>query len=255
VLLDHYAYSSRWRLLHPAVKGLLAGLGLAASLAAATPLVPLLVMATMAGATLLGARIPVIAYLRLLLIPSGFLLAGVASLTVSLAGGDFILGTVPFLDLPLGLSHAGLRQAGLVLARSLAAVTSLYLLALTTPLTEIVGLLRRLGVPRLLLELMVLAYRQIFVFLQVAREMAVAQQARLGYTSAGNSLRSLAALGANLYLRTHQQSRLLQRGLVSRGYEEELRWLEREVALPAGQLALAAVTGGLLLALALLVPG
>lgn len=255
MLIDRYAYANAWRLLHPAVKGLLAGLGLVAALAAATPLVPLLVMAVMAGVTLLGARIPVAAYLRLLLAPAGFLLAGAAGLAVSLGGGDSVSVSLPPLGVSLGLSHEGLRQAGLVLARALGAVSSLYLLALTTPLSEVLGLLRRLGVPKLLLELMVLAYRQIFVLLQIAREMTVSQQSRLGYATAGNSLRSLAALAANLFLRIHQRSRQLHRGLSARGYEEELRWLERDCPLPGGQLAMAAATGGALVALALLVRG
>jgi cobalt/nickel transport system permease protein len=255
VLIDRYAYANRWRAVHPVVKGVLTGLGMAASLASDSPLVPLLVMVVMSGATLLGARIPVMPYLRLLLVPAGFLLAGVVSLAMSLGGGDILLVTLPVFDLPLGLSHAGLHQAGLVLARSLGAVTCLYLLALTTPLTEIVGLLRRLGVPRLLLELMVLAYRQIFTLAHVAREMTEAQQSRLGYATAGNSLRSLAALTANLTLRTHQRSRQLHRALVARGYEEELHWFEREQSLPAGQLVLATTIGGVLLALALLVGG
>ncbi len=255
MLLDRYAYNNRWRLLHPAIKGLLAGFGLVAALVSATPLVPLLVMVVMAGATLLGARIPAAAYLRLLLVPAGFLLVGVASLAVSLGGGDTLLVTLPGIAVPLGLSHGGVRQAGLVLARALGAVTSLYLLALTTPMTEIIALLRRLGVPQLLLELMVLAYRQLATVLHIAREMTVAQQSRLGYATAGNSFRALAVLGANLYLRTHQRSRQLHLALVARGYEEELCWLERKPALPAGQLVLAVATGVLLVAMALLITG
>jgi cobalt/nickel transport system permease protein len=254
VLIDRLAYSNRWRLLHPAVKGMLAGLGLAASLAAASPLVPLLVMAVMAGATIFGAGIPAGVYLRLLLVPAGFLLAGVPGLAVTMGPGDLPLFTPRFLDLQLGLSHAGLRQVTLVLARACGAISCLYLLALTTPMTEIIALLRRLRVPSLLLELMLLAYRQLFTFRATARKMTVAQQSRLGYATTINSLRSLAATSANLYLRIHRCTRLLHRALVSRGYEENLRWLERDVVLPAGQLALAAVTGGLLVALALLVP-
>jgi cobalt/nickel transport system permease protein len=255
MLLDRYAYSNRWRLVHPAVKGVFAGLGLVAALAAANPLVPLLVMMVMAGAALGGARIPVAAYLRLLLAPAGFLLVGVVSLAVSLGSGDLPLVSLPAVGVTLGVSHEGVRQAGLVLARALGAVTCLYLLALTTPLTEVVGLLRRLGAPRLLLELMVLAYRQLFSLLQVAGEMTVAQQSRLGYASLGNSRRSLAALAANLYLLTHQRSRQLFHALLARGYEDELLWLERDIPLPAGQLALATATGGVLVALALLVRG
>ena len=67
-----------------------------------------------------------------------------------------------------------------MLARALAAIAAVYFLVLTTPLTEIVGLLRRLRVPALLLELMVLAYRQIHVFSEVAGQMRSAQVSRLG---------------------------------------------------------------------------
>jgi len=253
VLLDGFAYGNRWRYLNPAEKGLLAGLALAAALAARSPLTAGVVFACMAALTVGGAGIPLLAYLRLLLLPAGFLLAGVASLVISFGGGDIPLGTLPGVGLSVFLSKAGLAQASLVLARSLGAVAALYFLALTTPMTEIIGLLRRLRVPALLLELMVLAYRQIFVFLQIAREMRVAQASRLGYATTGNSFRSLATLGANLYLRAHHRSKLLHRSLVCRGYEDDLCWLERDYPRSTRNLLLATAVGGGLLALALLV--
>ena len=245
MLLDVYAYGNRWRYLNPAEKGLLTGLALVAALMARSPLAAGVVFACMTALTIGGAGIPLLAYLRLLLFPAGFLLAGVASLVVSFGGGDIPLGTLPWVGLPVFLSEAGLVQAALVLARSLGAVSALYFLALTTPMTEIIGLLRRLRVPALLLELMVLAYRQIFVFLQIAREMRTAQASRLGYGSLG-------ALGANLYLRAHQRSMLLHRSLVCRGYENDLRWLERDYPRSTRNLLLAAALGGGLVVLALL---
>ena len=252
MLLDVYAYGNRWRYLNPAEKGLLTGLALVAALMARSPLAAGVVFACMTALTIGGAGIPLLAYLRLLLFPAGFLLAGVASLVVSFGGGDIPLGTLPWVGLPVFLSKAGLVQAALVLARSLGAVSALYFLALTTPMTEIIGLLRRLRVPALLLELMVLAYRQIFVFLQIAREMRTAQASRLGYGTLGNGFRSLAALGANLYLRAHQRSMLLHRSLVCRGYENDLRWLERDYPRSTRNLLLAAALGGGLVVLALL---
>ncbi len=248
MLLDDHAYGNRWRHLNPAEKGLLAGLALLAALLARTPSAAALVFAGMAALTVGGARIPLLVYLRLLLLPAGFLLVGTAGLAVSFTGGDLQLG-----HWPLYLHYAGLEPAALALARSLGAVAALYFLALTTPMTEIVGLLRRLHVPALLLELMVLAYRQIFVFGRIAVEMRQAQASRLGYASVGNSFRSLAALAANLYLRGHYRSRLLHRSLVGRGYEDELRWLERDYPRSTRNLLLAVALGGGLVALALLV--
>jgi len=254
VLFESYAYSNRWRLLHPVEKGLLSGFALIAALVAGSKLAALTVFFCLAALTICGAGIPLRVYLRLLLIPAGFLLAGVASLAISFGGGDIPLGTLPGFDLSVFLSQTGLEQATLVLARSLGAVAALYFLALTTPMTEIIGLLRRLRVPTLLLELMVLAYRQIFVLLQIASEMRVAQASRLGYATPGNSCRSLAALAANLYLRVHNRSRLLHRALVGRGYEDELRWLEPEYAYSSRNLFLITVAGCGFLTLALLLP-
>lgn len=254
MLVDSCAYGNRWRFLHPAEKGLLAGLALLAALAARSPLAALMVFACMAALTVGGAGIPLRIYLRLLLLPAGFLLAGVASLAVSFGGGEIPLGTLPGLNWSIFLSQAGLTQAALAFCRSLGAVGALYFLALTTPMTEIIGLLRRLRVPALFLELMLLAYRQIFVFLQIAQDMRTAQASRLGYATTGNSFRSLAALGANLYLRVQQRSRLLHRSLLCRGYEDDLRWLEREYPRSRGTLLPAAAVGAALLSLALLLP-
>lgn len=249
MILDRHAYASPWRDVHPAPKALLAGLGLAAALAAASPAAALPVMAAMAGLTLYGARLPLNAYLRLLLLPAGFLAVSAIGLAVTFGNAE-----LPLLPGVIGLSRPGLQAAALAASRAMAAVASLYFLALTTPLPELVDLLRRLRVPALLLELTVLAYRQLFTFLAVAAAMRVAQQARLGYATPGNSLRSLAALGANLYLRSHQRGRQLYRSLLARGYENELRWLGDRPPLAAGPLLAAAAGGSLLVALALLVP-
>ncbi len=252
MLLDIYAYGNRWRTLNPAEKGLLTGLALIAALVARSPFPALVVFVGMATLTVGGAGIPLLAYLRLLLLPAGFLLAGVASLVISFGAGDIPLGTLPGFGLPVFLSDTGIAQAVLVLARSLGAVAALYFLALTTPMTEIIGLLRGLRVPALMLELMVLAYRQIYVFLQIAREMRVAQASRLGYATTRNSFRSLASLVANLYLRAYHRSKQLHRSLVCRGYEDDLRWLERNYPRSTRNLLLAAVVGGGLLAFSLL---
>jgi len=255
VLLDSFAYANRWRHLNPAEKGLFTLLALAAALATRAPVAALAVFGCVALVTIGGARVPMGVYLRLLLLPIGFLSAAVAGLALSFGGGDIPLGTLPLLDLPVFLSKVGLAQAALAFSRALGAVAALYFLALTTPTTEIIALLRRLRVPALLLELMVLAYRQIFVFLQIAREMRIAQASRLGYASVGSSFHSLAILGANLYLRAHQRSKLLHRSLICRGYQDDLRWLERDYPRSTRNLLLAATMGGSLLTLALLLPG
>lgn len=255
MMLDSYAYSNRWRRVHPVEKGLLALLCLVATLVARSPVVPLAIFAVMSGLIVFGARIPAVAYLRLLVIPVGFLIFGAISLMVSFSGGEIPLARLPMVDLQIALSLTGIRQAETTLARSLGAVSCLYFLALTTPMTEIVGLLRRLGLPALFLELMILAYRHIFIFLKIAQEMTVAQSSRLGYSTTRNSFRSLAALGGNLFLRALRRSRQLHQALLARGYQDDLRYLEDQHAWSPRNLVGGTMFGAAFLSLSIFLPG
>lgn len=255
MLLDSYAYSNRWRHVHPVEKGLLSIVCLVAALASRSVVVPLVILLLMSGLILFGARIPLRFYLRLLTVPLVFLLVGTAMLAVSFSGGEISLGELPLLHLPVALSYAGIDQATMAMARSLGAVSALYFLALTTPMTEIVGLLRRLRVPELLLELMLLAYRHIFIFLENVRQIRLAQASRLGYSSVDSSWRSLAALGGNLLIRTLHRSRQLHRALLARGYDDELRYLEEQYSWSMWNLVWGGSVGLLILTLAFCLPG
>jgi len=255
MLIDRYSHCNRWSGVHPAEKGLFALAGLVAALLGRSPWPTLGVGLLMGLLTVAGAGVPLRFYLRLLLLPAGFLLVGVAGLAFSLSGGEYPLFALPLLDRTLCLSQAGLVQAALVFCRSLAAVCSLYLLALTTPMNGILSLLRRLRVPVLLLELAVIAHRQLFVFLEVARQMHLSQSARLGYAGYRNGMRSLGLLGANLFLRAHTRSRQLHRSLLARGYDGELRWLDEQPPLNRGRFMLVVLGGTLLVALVLYLGG
>jgi len=243
-VLDRFAFDSPWRRYHPAEKGLFALCGLGASLAASVPSGASAVFFAVSVVVLRGARVSARTYLRLLLIPSAFLAAGTITLAISFDGGD-----IPLVPLPLYFNRQGMDEAVLTFARALGGVSSLYLLALTTPMTEIIALLRRLKVPVVLLELMTVSYRQIDIFMRLCREMTVAQSSRLGYATCGNTFRSLSALGANLFLSGMERSRRTHEALLARGYGEELRVLEEERPLSRSRLLFSAVSGTVLILL------
>ncbi|WP_051276249.1 CbiQ family ECF transporter T component [Desulfovirgula thermocuniculi] len=85
--IDRFAYTNALRRVHPGEKMAFACLCVVACLASAGPLAPLLVLALMSGAVLLGARVPARVYGKLMLIPCGFVLAGAATVAFNLGGG------------------------------------------------------------------------------------------------------------------------------------------------------------------------
>lgn len=237
--IDRYAWTNRWRHHHPAEKLLLAGGMLLISLTLPPLTTGPLVVLVMAAATVAGAGIPLAAWLRVLAVPGAFLLSGAPFLALSL---DLSQGV------GMAFSAPGLLIALHAVVRSLAALSALAFLALTTPVLELVLLLRRGGVPQPVAEIMLLIYRLLFVLAERALAGSRAQAARQGYADLGRSIRSLGLLAASLLERSLAQARRLEIGLAARGFDGELRLL-----LPRRSLSLQRLTGiaGVLCAVAL----
>ncbi|MCB1770574.1 MAG: cobalt ECF transporter T component CbiQ [Candidatus Competibacteraceae bacterium] len=214
--IDHHAWTNRWRDWHPVEKGLPA-IGLLTLTLILPPLTTApLVLAGVMLTTVYGAGIPWKTLLSVLAAPATFLLAGIPFLAISI---DFTSGFA------LTFSPEGFQLALQTMIRALAAMSCLAFLILTMPLTDGVLLLRRMGVPAGIIELILLIYRLIFVFAERALTGRQAQAGRLGYSRLDRSVRSLGLLGGNLFQRALEQARRLEMGLMARGYTGELRVL------------------------------
>ncbi len=248
MLTELSAYTNRWRQAPPAAKGLFSFCGMAAAFAAGSPRTALLVALILSAATILGAGVPVLRYLRVATPALLFLLASGLSLVVSLDFGGSTGG------LSAHLAGAELPRIAQVSCRSLACLTALLFLALTTPLVDIVSLLRRCRLPDTLLDLMTLCYRTLFVMSEAVHETITAQSARLGYATFTLSLRSLGGLVANLSVQVWQRSQVLQLAALARNNDGALRFLGPDYPNPARAVSGAAVSGLLLIILAVTLP-
>lgn len=235
--IDHHAWTNRWRGRHP-IEKLLPASGLLLLTLALPPLTtgPLVLTGTTL-ATVYGAGVPPRALLAVLAVPLAFLLAGTPFLAVSVGFAD---------GLDLRFSADGLHLALATSARALAAVSCLAFLALTTPLTDLVPPLRRIGIPAGIIELILLMYRLIFVFAERALTGRRAQAARQGYSRFDRGVRSLGLLAGNLFQRALEQARRLEIGLAARGYTGELRVIEPERPLSWPRLTVSMVCVGLI---------
>lgn len=219
MLIEQSAHASRWRLVSPAAKGLFALGGFVAAFAAPRPSGATAVAAVFFLVTVFGARTRPVDFLRVATPPLGFLLLGALSLACSLsldANNELVVQWLPSGWLPL-------QQ---LVARSCGALAAMLFLALSTPMTDLIVLLRRLRVPETLLELMVLCYRMLFVFSQSMHDTRTAQASRLGYATPRLAMRSLGSLAANLTLQIWQRAHDLHIAAQSRNNDGPLRFLE-----------------------------
>ncbi|MBF0425850.1 MAG: cobalt ECF transporter T component CbiQ, partial [Magnetococcales bacterium] len=211
-ILDQVAHDNAWSRRGSGGKvALCLGL-LAVALGGPAPSSALLVLLAVVLLACVAARIPIKLFLGLLAVPGGFLAAGLPALALSI---DWRAG------IDLTWSEAGAHTALLLGLRSLAALSAMLLLALTTPPLRLLEPARRLGVPPVLLDLALLTYRLTFLLSEVALAAMRSQSFRLGYWGWRRSLRSLALLVAGLLGRTLERAKRLETGLTARGYTGE----------------------------------
>ena len=183
------------------------------------PVAPLLVAASMSAALLVLARIPARFYVRLLLVPVLFAATSIA-VVLFITGGGAVLIQVP--GLPLAVTVGGANLAVLLLARVFGGMCSLYFIALTTPMTEILDILRRLRVPAVFIDLAMLTYRFIFIFIEEAGQINRSQVMRLGYGRFRESVQSFGMLTGALFLRTWESGEALVLAMDARCYDGKL---------------------------------
>ncbi len=227
--IDSYAYSNKLKTVHPAEKSLFAMMTMVVCLTAPTVITPLFVLAIMAGGIVFKAGIPSRVFAKLMFVPFSFLLISVLTIAFSVStnpSGFWLAQTIH--GLTVGIHYPDLFTALHLLLRSLGAVSCLYFLALTTPMTEIITLLHKLKVPVIITELMVLIYRFIFVFMDTATTIRRAQLSRSGYVSLKSSFRSLSRLSSALLGKVFVKSQELYNALAARCYSGEIKVLTKK---------------------------
>ena len=127
------------------------------------------------------------------------------------------------------------------------------MMSLATPVSELVLVLQRLHLPRLLVELMNLIYRYIFILIDVSEQMQIAAKARLGYHSFRQSCKSFAQIAGNLFLVSLKKANAYYDALLSRGYDGKLEFLSEENPPAGGQLVFTGFYLIVLLAVAVIV--
>jgi len=229
IYIDSYAYNNKLKKIHPGEKSLFAVMSMAVCLTSPTVIAPLIVLALMTGGIILKAGIPARIFLRLMLVPLSFLLLSVLTIAFSIStdpSGFWIAQTIN--GLTVGIRYPDLVTAVHLFLRSLGAVSCLYFLALTTPMTEIITVLHKLRVPVIITELMVLTYRFIFVLMETAITIKRAQSSRLGYVSLKISYRSLSRLFSALLGKVFVKSQELYNAMAARCYTGEIKVLTKK---------------------------
>lgn len=121
---------------------------------------------------------------------------------------------------PGGLTAQGLASAGLVVARVACSVSLVVLVTLSTPWVRLLAGLGALGVPRIFVLIIGMAYRYVFLLLGTVTDMYTARKARTvsPRTHQSGSRAFLAASTGAVFGKAHHLSEEVHQAMVARGY-------------------------------------
>ncbi len=122
----------------------------------------------------------------------------------------------------------GLMEGLLIAARIAAAVSIVAVLGFATPFTEFMAGLSWLRAPRGLIEVMMFAYRYIFLLFEDATVIYNAQKNRLGYSSVRRGLGSFGVLAGSLTLKAFENSQHTATAMLQRGYDGDMPMLKHK---------------------------
>lgn len=197
--LDSYAHFNGLKDANTYFKVFFAIITLLVSLISTSPIVPLIIAVVMSILIVFKAKISLKFYLKFLTIPLIFAFITFIYMAILFGVGTHILDLGLF---NLAITSDGFNLGFLVFARMMGCFTCLAFLALTTPMNELFSVLEIVKIPQIVLEIAMLMYRYIFLFLSEAINMYHSQETRLGYISFKKSFKSMGILGSNLFIRT-----------------------------------------------------
>lgn len=167
-------------------------------------------------------------YLSLLSLPVSFLLISGLALLFEYSIHPIGVINLPVIHGYLSISQYGQARAALVISKALGAISCLYLLSLSTPMSEIIGVLRRIHTPDIVIELMYLIYRYIFILLEMYRSMKDAAKSRLGFVDFSTNLHTTGKIYTNLLERSFRKANNNFDAMESRCYIGEIRFMENK---------------------------
>lgn len=219
--IDKYTYQSKWAQISMKYKLTLwlVGMVIAFSNRWYVQIIWMLVCPLL---TLYAVPIKWKTYLKWLAFPLGIVC--LSGIIMSLSIGHYSKEMMAYL--PIGSWVIGIYKSQLILTkvtllRSITSILATFLLAFTTPMKQILSFMTRCHIPKVVIELTMLMYRFIFIFVDDLVIIYQAQVMRNGYQNFRTSLNSAGQLAAMLFQKTFVDALALNEVLEIKGYTGE----------------------------------
>ncbi|WP_195683179.1 CbiQ family ECF transporter T component [Alkalibacter mobilis] len=198
--MDRHAYSNGLTDANPLKKGAFAGTLLGIALVFDISTLHLLIALGTSIIVIIMGKVDFRVYLKLFMIPGSFLILSILTLLVSISTDqkNFLISGEIF-GFYFGVVKTSLSLSWLIFTRCLATLSIAYFTALTIPVNQMVVIMKKLRLPSVLIELIVLMYRFINIFIKSFYESYNALILKNGFADLRKSRKSISLLAAMMF--------------------------------------------------------
>lgn len=207
--IDYFAYNSNLYNINPYLKTAFFILALILCIGVNNIKVCVFTFFAMSGLTLFGGGINWHTYRKLLALPLTFILLSAITMVVDISGG-------------IHISYQGIRAAVKLSVLAFSGVSCLYGLALSTPMADLIEVLKKVKIPLIIIELMFLIYRFIFVLSEVLSNMNKSAKCRNGFNGYRNSIKTYGMISRNLMLYSFNKTNKFYDAMTARKYNGQI---------------------------------
>jgi cobalt/nickel transport system permease protein len=179
---------------------------------------PLAIAVILSLAILFLAKVDARTYAGLFIAPFIFALMSVSVIILLTGGPDPYWTWTPLSWLSFSITQESVNHGIYIFCRVIGGMSALIFLAVTTPMTDLFAVMRSLRIPEAVLDLAMVIYRIIFMIMDQLVQTYQAQRMRLGYSSFGESVRSLSTLCGSVFIASWDAGEDLVRAMDARCY-------------------------------------
>lgn len=202
MIIDDYAYKNKLSKVNPNVKFAIGMLLLILSLINPYNYISLLVIAIMSFVIVGVAKIEFKDYIHFIKIPLVFLFISIIMILLNFSvDKESLLYSINIGSLYIGVSNESITSSTRLFFRALSCLTCIYFIMLTTPFNQLIFVFKKLHLPNTVLEISMLMYRFIFIFMEEVADIRKSQELRFGYINLKNGYNSFGLLVNMLFKR------------------------------------------------------
>lgn len=234
--IDYFSYTSNINHWNPCFKVTIAFLSLLFCIISDNIYVLISVFFSMSALTVVKGRLNLFSYLSMFCIPFFFAVMGSVAVLFDFSAekaGQYFINLKFFY---IYTSDKKISETLKLTIKLVSALSSMYMMILSTPASEIIMSIQRLHIPKLIVELMNLIYRFIFIILETYMKMKVSAQSRLGFSDFKNSFHSFGKILSSLLIVSLKKADIYYNSLISRCYRGEILFLNEEKKITKSQM-------------------